>query len=81
MKGPVDMLCLFIFQVVKKEGNMYPLTMYFFLILFFFFNFVCLFSLSNFLYFSLFFMFYVFFFIHGSIQALIRKIGRLFKQR
>jgi hypothetical protein len=61
MKGPVDMLCLFIFQVVKKEGNMYPLIMYFFLILLFFFNFVCLFLYQISYILVCFFMFYVFF--------------------
>ncbi len=62
IKGLVDMLCLFVLQVAKKD-NMYHLTKYFFLdITFFFFNFVCLFSFIDFLYFSLLFMFFMFFF-------------------
>ncbi len=80
------MFCFFVLQVVKMDDKMYPLTKYFFLILRFIFNFLCLVSFSNFLYFSLLFMFYVyfsltFFSIHDNIQALIKIIGRLIRQR
>jgi hypothetical protein len=79
IKGLVDMLCLFVLQVAKKGTNMYPPTKYFFLILLFFF-----FSFLDFLYFNFFvyvFFFFNFFFIHGNIQALIKIIGRLIRQR
>ncbi len=77
VKGLVDMFCLFVLQVAKKDNNMYLPTK-FFLELLFSGNFVCLFSFSDILYFSLLFMFlcfilffnFFFSFIHGSIQAL-----------
>jgi len=71
---------------------MYHMTRFFLKILlfFFFFNFVRFFSFSNFLYFNLLFMLFMFYhflllfffpFIHGGIQALIRGIGKLSRQR
>ncbi len=55
VKGLVNMLCLFVLQVVKKDNNMYPPTK-FFLELLFFGNFVCFFSFPDILYSSLLFM-------------------------
>ncbi len=43
VKGLVDMLCLFVSQVIKKHDNMYFPTRFFFLDLTFFFNFFCFF--------------------------------------
>jgi hypothetical protein len=57
VKGLVDVFFLFILQVAKKDNIMYPMTKYFFLILLFFFNFICFLYFLDFLYFNLLFMF------------------------
>jgi hypothetical protein len=73
VKGLVDMICLFVLQVAKKDDNMYLMTKYFFLILLFFSNFfvsflsqiscisvccLCFILSSN---------FFIYFSIHGNI--------------
>jgi hypothetical protein len=64
IKGLVDMLCLFVLKVSKKDTNMYPLTRYFFLILLLFsISFICfLFQKICILVFL--FIFFMFFFSH-----------------
>ncbi len=60
------MLCLFVLQVAKKDGNMYPLTKCFFLTLLLFFKFLNLFSLYILVYcFFYVLIFFYFFFFHS----------------